>query len=296
MNKEDFFGYIRDLCLKSMLYEVATTPKPGLVDRSNSGAHKDMDIFTFIDSSLSMNTYFYECVKVGYEYDDEDDYSNLLNILRPIGIVAEEKMFEATKGVNTHKGLIFSLGLISAASGIVYRKTNRIYIDSCEISNLIKEVTNGLTNELLNIENKRNLTYGETLYKRYGIKGIRGEAESGFETVLKHALPLLISLTNEDKYHINDILVQVLLNLMVHTQDSNILGRHDMDTLTYVKKTAKHAIGLGGYLTCEGQNYVREMDKDFIKRGISSGGAADLLAITIILYMLQYGNDLRGVR
>ncbi|MBC8587245.1 triphosphoribosyl-dephospho-CoA synthase CitG [Paratissierella segnis] len=295
MNNHEFFTYINSLATKSMLYELAATPKPGLVDRSNSGAHNDMDIFTFIDSSLSINTYFCECAKVGYEYN-EDDYSNLLNSLRPIGIVAEKKMFEATKGVNTHKGLIFSLGLISAVSGVIYKKTNSIYINSCKVSRLMREVAKGLTNELSNIENKSKLTYGEILYKKYGIQGIRGEAESGFETVLEHSLPLFISLINENKYHINDILVQVLLSLMVNTEDSNILGRHDIDTLIYVKEKAKHAIGLGGYLTYEGQNYVREMDKDFIKRGISPGGAADLLAITIMLHMLQYGNDLRGVR
>ncbi len=295
MTKKDFFHYIRDLCLKSMLYEVAVAPKPGLVDRFNSGAHRDMDIFTFIDSSLSLNTYFYECVKLGYEFDG-NDYTKVLNDLRPIGINAEEKMFKATNGVNTHKGLIFSLGIISAAAGVIYRKTNNIYIDSLEISNLVKEITKGLTAELLSLENKNNLTYGEKLYKRYGVKGIRGEVESGFSTVLKYSLSELKYLIEDNEYHINDILVQVLLNLMANTEDSNILGRHDMETLNYVKKTSQNALNLGGYLTDAGQNYVKEMDKDFIENNISPGGSADLLAITIMLYLLEHGDDLRGVK
>lgn len=292
MKKEDFFNYIRDLSLKSMLYEVTVAPKPGLVDRFNSGAHRDMDIFTFIDSSLSLSTYFYDCVKLGYEFDG-NDYTNILKALRPIGIKAEEKMFMATNGVNTHKGLIFSLGIISAAAGTIYRKTNNICIHPLEMSNLVKEITKGLTEELLSLENKSNLTYGEKLYKKYGAKGIRGEVESGFSTVLKYSLPELKYLIEDTKYHINDILVNVLLNLMAKTEDSNILGRHDMETLNYVQENSQHALELGGYLTDEGRKYVKEMDKNFIENNISPGGSADLLAITIMLYMLEVGDDMK---
>lgn len=295
MIKENFFKYIRDLAIKSMLYEVVVAPKPGLVDRFNSGAHGDMDIFTFLDSSLSLNAYFYDCVRLGYEFDG-NDYTNVLNNLRPIGINAEESMFKATNGVNTHKGLVFSLGIISAAAGAIYRKSNSIYIDALEISNLVKEISKGLTKELLDVETKSNLTYGETLYKKYGVKGIRGEVESGFSTVLKYSLPEIKHLMLENEYHINDILVQVLLVLMADTEDSNILGRHDMDTLKYVQENSQYALEIGGYLTEKGKVYVKEMDKSFIENNISPGGSADLLAITIMLYMIQYGEDLRGVR
>lgn len=292
---KDFFNYIRDLSVKSMLYEVAVAPKPGLVDRYNSGAHRDMDIFTFIDSSLSFNTYFYDCTKLGYNFND-DDYTNLLRALRPIGIEAEEKMFNKTNGVNTHKGLIFSLGIISAAAGFIYKQTNNMYINPLEISNLVQKITRGLTEELLNIDNKSNLTYGEALYKKYGVKGIRGEVESGFSTVLKYSLPEMKYLIEDHKYHINDVLVNVLLSLMANTEDSNILGRHDVNTLDYVRENSQYALELGGYLTEEGQEFVVEMDRNFIDNNISPGGSADLLAITIMLYMLEYGDDLRGAK
>ena len=44
--------------MQALLYEVSATPKPGLVDRNNTGAHKDMDIFTFEASAVSLNHYF----------------------------------------------------------------------------------------------------------------------------------------------------------------------------------------------------------------------------------------------
>ena len=95
--------HISSLAMKSMIYEVAVSPKPGLVDRFNSGAHKDMDFFTFIDSSMIFMDYFYKCTMTGIEFKEED-YSLLLKSIRPLGIEAEKKMFAATNGINTHKG------------------------------------------------------------------------------------------------------------------------------------------------------------------------------------------------
>ncbi len=290
MNNHDFGMYISSLATKSMIYEVAVSPKPGLVDRFNSGAHKDMDFFTFIDSSMILTNYFYKCTMAGIEFD-EDDYALLLKIIRPLGIDAEKHMFEATKGVNTHKGLVFSLGIISAASGNLYAQNDSINIKAEEISVLVKKIANGITLELENAKSKESPTYGEKLYIEYGVKGIRGEVEDGFNTVLKYSLPGLRDLINTGN-HINDILVQVLLNLMAYTEDSNILGRHDMKTLKFVKEKANTALSHGGYLKPYGKLFVEEMDKYFIDKNISPGGAADLLAITIMLYMIENGNKL----
>ena len=112
MDYNEFSNYISNLIIKSMLYEVSTTPKPGLVDRNNSGAHKDMDFFTFIDSSVVFYDYFYNCVKIGLEFDHED-FKKLLILIRPIGIKAEEIMFQATKNIRK-----FTLSLIIYPKGL----------------------------------------------------------------------------------------------------------------------------------------------------------------------------------
>lgn len=291
MTNLEIFEYISSLAIKSMLYEVSTTPKPGLVDRLNSGAHNDMDFFTFVDSSVSLKDYFYNCVKLGYEFK-EVDYRLLLKHLRPLGIGAEQTMYTATNGVNTHKGLIFSLGIIVAAVGNIFSRKKQQNINLNEIKEKIKAITEGISSELESVE-KRN-TYGEILFSTYGVKGIRGEAESGFNTVLSYSLPILKSLILEKEYHINDILVQTLIYLMAHCEDSNILGRRGIEGLKYVKEQSKNAIELGGYLTEDGKEFIIEMDKDFIKRNISPGGAADLLAITLMLYFIENGDKLNA--
>lgn len=293
MNNQEYCNYISKLSIKALLYEVAVTPKPGLVDRNNSGAHKDMDFFTFLDSSLSLIDYFNKCANAGISFIGHD-YSDLLKDLRPIGIQAELDMNRITYGVNTHKGLIFSIGIIAAAAGLHFNRFKSVYISSKEVSEMVKLIAKDITQELIDIESKENLTYGEKLYLKYGVKGIRGEVEEGFETVLKYSLPVLKNLLNDEK-HINDVLVQVLLHLIANTEDSNILGRHDQKTLNHAKEMATIALEKGGYFNSQGKEYIEEMDKYFIANNISPGGSADLIAVTIMLYFIENGDNFHKI-
>lgn len=272
-----------------MLYEVSTTPKPGLVDRANSGAHKDMDFFTFVDSSVVFYDYFYNCVKMGLEFQG-NDFTKLLILIRPIGIKAEETMFNATNNINTHKGLVFSFGIMAAAIGSLYRENKELYFEPEEISERVKNISKGITLELTDPNMNKNITYGEKLFNKYQTTCVRGEVESGFETAIKYSLPVLKKHIKENKYHINDICVQVLLNLIIHTVDCNILGRHNKKTLKYAQEYAKKILNKGGYLSVIGRKDIIDMDRDFIEKNISPGGAADLLAITLMLFFLQNGD------
>ncbi|MDF2594430.1 MAG: citG [Clostridia bacterium] len=283
---------INQCALQALLYEVTVSPKPGLVDRYNSGAHKDMDIFTFMSSSAALSHYFYDCsvktINILENFKDEQLYNHLFITLRKIGLQAENNMYKATKGVNTHKGLIFSLGLIAAAASIVFYKTQDLKISITDVSEELKKVTKGLCQkDFANIDKKEILSAGEKLYLNDGIKGIRGEAEKGFPSVTDLAYPKLCEYIQHTSHSFNDILVNVLLHLMATTEDTNILSRHDIATLNDVQKKAKEALELGGIFTGDGKAYVQHMDRDFIKRNISPGGAADLLAVTVMFYSLQ---------
>lgn len=233
-----FCNNISNMAIKSILYEVASSPKPGLVDRHNPGAHKDMDFFTFLSSGSVLGPYFYNCTNIGINFKGQD-YTKLLIDIRPIGIKAEEDMFRATGGINTHKGMIFSLGIIAAAAGSLFKENNKKKYTSLTISNRIKLMTKGITEELKGAHNKENLTYGEKLFLKYGFKGIRGEVEDGFISVLKYSLPVFGRLLSEKKYHINDIMVETLIHLMANVEDSNILGRHSIDMLYYSQNRQK---------------------------------------------------------
>ena len=273
---------IAKFAVQSLLYEVSATPKPGLVDRDNSGAHQDMDFFTFMASSAALPFYFFHCAVKGLEYTAGNPLE-LFKELRPIGMEAEKNMFKATGGVNTHKGLIFSLGIICAAASCcsAEHKIKRLGVDS--ICRKIAAMTEGISRrELESLDKTAGLTHGEILYRKYGFKGIRGEAEQGFPTVRTYSLPLFRNLKSLNQYSFNDLLVQVLLHLMTVTEDTNVAARHDQDTLNYVKQYSLKALEAGGMFSPVGRRIVYQMDNEFIKRNISPGGAADLLAVTIM--------------
>lgn len=287
--KKNFCKYIGSVATRSMLYELAASPKPGLVDRNNSGAHHDMDFFTFLDSISVLGPYFELCALAGLDFKG-GNYRRLLKKLRPLGIEAERDMFKATSGVNTHKGVVFSQGIIASAAGVLHSDNKEINIFN--IIEIVKEITWGVTGELEIKKEGSTLTYGERLFKKYGITGIRGEVEGGFPTVQEHSYPFLKELVSREGYKkagINDIMVQTLLKLMAHTEDSNILGRAGKEGLEFVQSSAKEALDLGGMFTREGKSYIRELDSIFIRRNISPGGSADLLSVTFMLFLLENG-------
>ncbi len=52
----------------ALLYEVTCLNKPGLVDPVDAGAHQDMDVFTFLESSVVLTPYFETFVQAGQSY------------------------------------------------------------------------------------------------------------------------------------------------------------------------------------------------------------------------------------
>ena len=190
--------------------------------------------------------------------------------------------------MNTHKGLIFSLGIISAATAVLYSKSNQTKYDVEVICKMISKMTNGICNrELDQMKKANNFSHGEIIYKKYGSKGIRGEVENGFPTVRLHSLPKFNEMISLDENSMNNVLVQTLIHLMSVNDDTNILSRHDSHTLDYVKKYSQMVLNAGGIYTPEGKAMIYKMDRDFIKRNISPGGSADLLAVTIMFHLLS---------
>lgn len=278
---------IGQYAVSALLYEVAATPKPGLVDRLNSGAHRDMDFFSFMASSAALGPFFLDCARQGAQFEGEDPAA-LFSLLRSPGRAAEQSMLRATGGVNTHKGLIFSLGIISAAAAYSQRGDPACQSQQIErICETVSRMTRGIcARELGQTTSGQNATYGERLYGEYGMKGVRGEAESGFGTVRAHALPVLNGLLSCGKYSLNDALVQTLLHLIAVNDDTNIAARGGPGALCYAKEYASRVLAEGGALTQSGMEAVRQMDRDFIERNISPGGSADLLAVTVMFHLL----------
>lgn len=266
---------------QSLLEEVYTTPKPGLVDLYSAGAHTDMDVGTFEKSAQALKPYFIQMARQGISLRCSP--KELFRQIRKTGIAAEQAMYRATGNVNTHKGLIFTLGIFCAAAGRCLGEYGEI---TEHLLQKIQLMMTGeiLTAELLAIKEKTAVSNGEKNYCYYGTAGIRGEAIQGYPVIWKYALPAFRQgiAGSRDR---NLVKLQTLFILMSCTEDSTIISRHNPNVLRKVQKDAAEFLERGGAYR-DDIDVWREliaMDKEYISRNISAGGCADLLAVTVFL-------------
>ena len=280
-----FAETVGSLAVEAMLYEVTCTPSPGLVDRVNSGAHTDMDFYSFMSSSAALSVCMVRCVQAGLNHAGA--LPVLLPVLRQIGIEGEARMLQATGGVNAQKGLLFSLGIVAAAVG--WLQQTRGKQDSGSVLQCVAAMTSGLVaRELANLDKPvTNLTAGEKLYRLHGVTGIRGEMEQGLPAILECGLPTLRQ-AMADNLGVNGALLQTLLILMTVVDDTTVMNRHHPDKMRlWARGKAQEALAVGGLYTEAGQALLSAMDRDFIEHNVSPGGVADLLSVTWFLYRLE---------
>ena len=168
----------------ALLAEVWASPKPGLVDRENTGAHKDMTYQNFVDSAHALQHCFTRCAQAGQQHSD--DLKQLAARLRSIGLAGEAAMYQATGGVNTHKGAIFSLGILCAAAAAV----SLHQMNDAQTLKSLQSAAASIAASLL-AEDAAEQTNGKRVLQETGAGGIRGEACSGFDTAFSVGLPAL---------------------------------------------------------------------------------------------------------
>lgn len=277
---------IASLATKSILYEVTLSPKPGLVDRFNNGAHKDMNFYHFIDSAFALHEHLENYLIIGYQHESED-FNQLFSKLRREGLLAEQSMFRATGNVNTHKGLNFAYALILGAIGYyinVYSNYDKLDID--KIFDYVKEMARPIVDKDFNgITDKNAKTYGEKLYIKYGILGPRGEAASGYTYLIKEILPYIDKRMSQDVDE-EAIYLEVLILMMSKVEDGNLIHRGGIDQWRKVKKEAANIYKR----IYEGENVrllLSEYNNILVERYLSPGGSADLLCLSIFLTHLK---------
>lgn len=271
------------LACRALLYEVCTTPKPGLVDRANSGSHKDMDIFTFMNSASALWPYFETCVHLGRQ-TAHLTAPETFQRLRWAGKKAEADMFSATKGINTHKGAVFSIGILCAALGRLPRNSwncSDTVLDECSA------MTKGLTaSDFSGLTKETAKTTGQKLYLQYGITGIRGQIEAGFPAVRTAGLPILKQGIAQG-LQLNDAGCAALLSLITAADDTNLIARSNIATQ---QKTVQDLKNLLAHTPFPDHQTLKQIDNAFIEQNLSPGGSADLLAICYLLYFLESEN------
>lgn len=268
---------------QTLMEEVYTTPKPGLVDREDNGAHKDMDCRTFQKSTMAIAEDLAAMFEAGYHW--KSNPGGLFPMLRELGKKTEEKMFAATGGVNTHKGLIFTIGILAAASGITLKNSGKIMArDVCRIS---RDMTKkALEKELKELEHSPGVTHGEKIYCQIGEKGVRGLAMTGYPILCNLTVPHRKQYLAQKKNR-NQVNVQILLEIMAKLTDTNVISRTNEKEQQWLQKEVQNILEAGGAFGESGLENVRKLNQICIYKNISPGGAADLLAATIFLCRME---------
>ncbi|UJX42148.1 triphosphoribosyl-dephospho-CoA synthase [Desulfovibrio sp. JY] len=285
--------------LRAMLYEVSHTPKPGLVDRSEESCHRDMDYFSFLDSSAALAGFHYALAAAGYDFQDEGgDLGTMLPRLRLIGLDMEKAMFEATGGVNTHKGLIFLMSLALFAAGAVLRR------DGVFEQERFRDVLRGLCRGMVARElGKAALpepavrageTHGEAVYRKWRGRfggGARAEAEAGFPMVFETGLPALESvlsgrpLASCGRERLRAALDAALYALMAVSPDTNVLHRGGAEALLGMQ--ARAAAVRDSRDAVQRRAALKELFAYVTGRSLSPGGSGDLLTITLFVHLAR---------
>lgn len=267
------------LAVRALLYEVTTTPKPGLVDRRNSGSHKDMDVFTFMDSAAALYPYFEACAQTGRE-TAEQPAPETFAALRPLGCEAEGEMLDATGGVNTHKGAVFSVGIVCAALG---RLDRSLWAEAARVLAEVSAMTAGLTEkDFAGVTAENAATVGQKLYIQYGITGVRGQVEAGLPTVLNVGLPVLEEGLAKG-YDFDRVGGGALLAILANSTDTNIIARSSRERQLALTEELKALLVQTPY---PDKDALAALDDRFIAENLSPGGSADLLALTWLLHFV----------
>ena len=246
---------VADLAERALRLELDTTPKPGLVDRQDNGAHKDMDYALMSKSISALRPYL---TRLAVESAKDIDPAKI----KEIGIEAEKAMLKATGGVNTHKGALFCIGLSVAAASYLASTTGSVEAYS------FKELVSRAASEIPSARG----THGAEAKRSFKAVGALENARAAYPELFTDWLPYYRSLEG-DPFRCH----KTLLHIMTTLDDTNILHRRGAEGLAHAEAEAARL------LEDFSESGLSSLNKDFIRENISPGGSADMLSLTIFI-------------
>jgi triphosphoribosyl-dephospho-CoA synthase len=261
---------IAALAVSAIRSEAELTPKPGLVDRRGSGAHTDMDLAMLQASAEALRDALAECASAARQYPVGPD---LRAVIGRIGRAGEAQMLEATGGVNTHRGALWALGLLSAGAAVGGGVAGAV-----DVAARLAAIPDHAA--------VPTASHGALARRRHGVRGAAGEAQSGFPHVRLHALPALRAARRSGADE-STARLEALLALMARLDDTCVLHRGGPAGLRAVQSGARAVLAAGGIRSARGRRYFTALDELCLARRLSPGGSGDLLSATLFLDALD---------
>ncbi|MEG1504403.1 MAG: triphosphoribosyl-dephospho-CoA synthase [Enterococcus sp.] len=256
---------------RALIAEVELSPKPGLVDALNTGTHTDMNHELFLISAKTLTPFFEEMALVSWNHPMTQTIREKIG---EIGRRAEAAMFQATDGVNTHKGAIWAMGLFITAVSSQYSLTQQLFLPK-----IFSDIQILVSFPDRFVEKNLPLSHGEKVKKKYGNGGAFAEAAAGFP----HVQVALSDYFNRSQEDSTEKRLHMLLAIIASLDDTCILYRSDQTVLAQVQSLARKA------------NEQSLPNKSFEQlhtycqtQAVSPGGSADLLAASFFLLSLEH--------
>ena len=168
-----------------------------------------------------------------------------------LGVAAEKAMLAATGGVNTHRGAIFCMGIVLNALGA--------WMEGVDNEEVVRKRIAEISKAILRYQLKDS---------ELAPRGARAMAADGYRQVFEDWLPYYKSGAGE---------LKTLLRIMSTLDDTCVVKRVGADRAQEVKREADEI------LRCAQNDKLMEMCNRYAAEGISPGGAADMLALTIFI-------------
>lgn len=256
--------------IRALYHELALTPKPGLVSFVDTGSHDDMDARTFMRSVFALRGYFVRVAELGARYAR-------FEALEAAALAAEARMFAATGGVNTHRGAIFTLGLLCAASG-AYAAEGRA-VDAHSIRTTLRNRWGDALHARAERRRRATVapTHGQSAYATYSVRNASDEAALGFPAVFDVAIPALRT-ARAMQLDSDAASVQTLFKIIAVLDDTNLVYRGGEAGLRFAQSQAQAFLDAGGVARNDWRARAAHIHRAFVARRLSPGGAADVLA------------------
>lgn len=248
--------------------ELDLTPKPGLVDVNSKGPHPDMSLYMMKKSISVITPYFRKMADVTF-FNPQPTAEELVKIGRD----AEEAMLNASGGINTHRGALFSLGICVAAAARQIAK--RVVLNDMNLRAEIAVIAEALPASK-GIAPDSN---GRKAITQYNIKGAHKNACEAYPQLFDEWLPAYTRMRKEGEGH---ALYKLLLLIISSLEDTNVYHRAGAEGAEFARKSAKEC------LDDFSMQKLESLDREFTEKNISTGGAADMLALTIFIYSLLH--------
>ncbi|MEU8382849.1 triphosphoribosyl-dephospho-CoA synthase [Streptosporangium sp. NPDC048865] len=273
---------LADLAVRALRQEACLSPKPGLADGRGRGAHDDMGLPLLLASARTLRPTFRavaeaaERAAAGARFLPEPAGAGLREELGRLGRAGEAAMLRATRGVNTHRGALWTLGLLVAATAAGAADEREAAVRAARLAALPdRRLPAGPP------------SHGELARRRYGVPGARGEAEAAFPHVVEVALPRLCR-ARAAGAPAEVARLDALLAVMSLLDDTCVLHRGGPEGLRVVRAGAGRVLAEGGAGTARGRAALAELDGRCAARRLSPGGSADLLAAALFLDMVPW--------